>query len=102
MLFRSQETPVLVYARCAVTREHCISSGGGLFFANEQEFAAEVNLLQHDPNLRARLGSQGCHYVASEYSWDAVLKRFDHVVGALLFSDANEPTVMGSAPHEQA
>ena len=77
-----QNTPALVNARGAVTRDHVVRSGGGLYFNNAEEFAGAIALLLKEPALRAVLGSAGARYVAERYSWEAVLNRFDAALSA--------------------
>jgi glycosyltransferase involved in cell wall biosynthesis len=68
-------TPVLVHARCAVTRHHVFQAGGGLAFDGFYEFAEALDVLLRDPGLRAALGRQGRAYVEAEYAWPAVIAR---------------------------
>jgi glycosyltransferase involved in cell wall biosynthesis len=71
------KVPGLVHAQCAVTRHHIEKSGGGLYFSSKEDFAGAVLALKENPTLRTKLAQAGEHYVASEYSWEAVLQRFD-------------------------
>lgn len=68
--------PVVVHAHCAVTRDHCERSNGGLWFGNYAQFEEILGLLLGDPALSAALGANGEAYVRREYSWDTVLGRF--------------------------
>jgi len=70
-----QQTPVLVHANCAVTREHVVNSGGGLYFANGVEFNAAVDKLL-EPEFAAQVGNCGEKYVAETYCPKAVCQRF--------------------------
>lgn len=70
-------TPVLVHARCPVTMYHLARSGGGLAFEDYFEFAEALDLLLRDEPLRAKLAAQGRAYVLEEYSWPAVMARFE-------------------------
>lgn len=76
--------PVLVNARCAVTREHVVRSGGGLFFGDLEDFCGVVNALADDEGLRKAMAEAGDRYVREVYNWEAVIKRFDTVCAALL------------------
>lgn len=69
-------TPSLVHGRCAVTREHCVESNGGLYFVNEGEFAAAIDILVQQPAARASLGRQGREYVRRHFTWDVVIARY--------------------------
>jgi glycosyltransferase involved in cell wall biosynthesis len=73
-------TPAIVDAGCAVTREHCAQSGGGVWVRDAEEFAAVVDRMRGDPALRASLGEAGRRYVARRYSWPAVLRRLEAAV----------------------
>jgi len=80
-------TPVLVHGRCAVTREHCLASNGGLFFDDYFEFAETVELLARQADLRRRLAARGREYVLARYTWDRVTDNYLEVfrqVGARL------------------
>jgi glycosyltransferase involved in cell wall biosynthesis len=70
------ERPVLVNAVCAVTREHCVRSGGGMWFGSYAVFEAAVDRLVADDGLRARLGAAGAAYAAEHYQWPVVLDRY--------------------------
>ena len=68
--------PALVNARCAVTREHCARSSGGLWFDGYASFEACVDRLVADGELRATLGANGRAYVDAHYAWPALLDRY--------------------------
>lgn len=76
-------TPVLVHARCAVTREHCLASNGGLWFDDYFEFVEALELLQDDPDLRRRLAENGRAYVLANFTWERVTERYLDVLGRL-------------------
>jgi glycosyltransferase involved in cell wall biosynthesis len=70
-----QGAPALVHAGCAVTRRAAEESGGGLWFADFGEFAAALDLLLADAELRRTLGSRGREYVLRTCRWDDVARR---------------------------
>jgi glycosyltransferase involved in cell wall biosynthesis len=76
--------PVLVHARCAVTKHHAIESGGGLYFATADDLSGVVRELFENAALRGALADAGGQYVRREYAWDAVLERFDRVMNEFL------------------
>jgi len=78
------ETPAIVHAECDPTREHCERSNGGLWFRSYPEFETILDRLLASPDLCAKLGANGRAYVEREFSWDAVLKRFDAAIERLL------------------
>jgi glycosyltransferase involved in cell wall biosynthesis len=69
-------TPVVVHERCAVTREHCLRSDGGLAFGEYFEFVEALERLLDDPGLRDKLGANGRAYVLGHFTWDRVLARY--------------------------
>ena len=70
-----RKTPVIVHENCAVTADHAIKSGGGLYFSNEEDFIAVADLLYRDKVLATEMGEAGYRYVTSEYCWEAVGQR---------------------------
>jgi glycosyltransferase involved in cell wall biosynthesis len=69
--------PVLVNARCRVTRGQTERANGGLYFRNVAEFEAALDyLLDHD-DTRKRLGAQGLAYVDREYRWPTVMAKLE-------------------------
>lgn len=76
-------TPALVHAGCAVTREHCLASNGGLFFGEYFEFAEAIELLLDDPVLRSRLAANGRAYVLANFTWDRVTANYLDVLRRL-------------------
>jgi len=77
-----QGVPVLVHRDCGVTRHHCRSSNGGLYFAGYDEFEACLDLLLGSPSLRATMGQNGRRYVVSNFNWDTVVDRFEEALQA--------------------
>ena len=69
-------TPSLVHGRCAVTRDHCLASNGGLFFDDYFEFVEALELLARDDALRRRMGEAGRAYVLANYTWDRVTDNY--------------------------
>lgn len=80
------ERPALVHGSCAVTREHCERSNGGLWFSSYAEFEEVLDRLLASESLQRTLARNGRAYVEREYSWDAVLRRFDDAIGRVLAS----------------
>lgn len=72
--------PALVYEGCAVTREHCLASGGGLYFSDYFEFQECVDLLFADQGLRRRMAEGGRGYVLAEFNWDRVCRNYLEVL----------------------
>jgi glycosyltransferase involved in cell wall biosynthesis len=72
-------TPVLVSGRSPVLVEHCVSSNGGLYYADGEEFVECLKLLVRDDDLRAELGRNGREYIRRNYRWDVVLGKYERV-----------------------
>ncbi len=68
-------TPVLVHGHCAVNRNHCRKSNGGLWFSVYPEFEEALSLLLRDANLRQAMGAAGRQYVLREYAWSAIERK---------------------------
>jgi glycosyltransferase involved in cell wall biosynthesis len=68
--------PVLVNGQCDVLRDHCIQSQAGLWYKNYPEFAACLDLLLQEDNLRNNLGKQGKKYVEARYPEDVIEKKY--------------------------
>jgi len=73
----SVRTPVLVQEGSDPLKQHCLDSGGGLYFTGGGEFAAALGLLVENARLRAVLGENGLNYVKKQYTWDCVMRKYD-------------------------
>ena len=71
-------TAVLVNGASEVLREHCIRSGGGLWFDGYARFESALDHLITDEALRVRLGAAGRAYVDRHYRWPALIDRYRH------------------------
>jgi glycosyltransferase involved in cell wall biosynthesis len=72
--------PVLVNARCRVTRGQTSRANGGLYYRNAAEFEAALDyLLAHD-GTRRLLGTQGLAYVDREYRWPTVMAKLESLL----------------------
>ncbi|MDQ1532759.1 MAG: hypothetical protein QOF28_520 [Actinomycetota bacterium] len=70
-------TPAVVNGRCAVTREHCERSGGGLWFDTYAQFETVIDRLVADDGLRDALAARGAAYVERFYRWPALVERYE-------------------------
>jgi len=70
-----QGTPALVHADCAVTRQAAEASGGGLAFHDFGEFAAALDMLLADAELRRELGRRGHEFVLATCDWADVARK---------------------------
>lgn len=72
-------TAVVVNAHCAVTRQQCQRSNGGLYYSSYDEFTAILNRLLASPQLRATLGRQGQQFTQNTYSWHTILRQYQTI-----------------------
>ncbi|MDQ2724188.1 MAG: glycosyltransferase [Actinomycetota bacterium] len=73
----AQGRPALVQGACAVLAGQARRSGGALAYRSFAEFEAAVEMLTERPQLAADLGASGRRYVEANYTWDAVLGRYE-------------------------
>lgn len=69
-------TPAIVNGASPVLREHCRTSGGGLWFEGIDELTEALDLMTGNPALRARMADAGAAYTRATFSWPAVRRRF--------------------------
>jgi glycosyltransferase involved in cell wall biosynthesis len=68
--------PVLANGLCQVLKENCVKADGGLYYTSYDEFAACLDTLLAEPELRRDLAANGSRYVSDNYSWDAVIAKY--------------------------
>lgn len=73
-------TPVLVHGDCAVTREHCVRSNGGLYFQNYAEFAATLDFLLTKRDVAERMGELGRSYVLNNFTWPIIIEKYKELL----------------------
>src|SRR5688572_29944603 len=73
-------TPVLANASNEAAVEHCRRANAGLYYSNRDEFVGALRVLQA-PALRERMGENGRRYIRHYHQWDAVIGRFERLVG---------------------
>lgn len=76
-------TPVLVNGHSDVLVEHCRRSHAGLWYNDRDEFVEAAKLLLADARLRRALGRNGKEYVKREYRWEAIMAKYDRLIGAV-------------------
>lgn len=69
-------TPVLVHGECAVTRDHCIKSNGGLYYNDYDEFEECVSFLFQNSKVAEQMACNGRKYVFENYSWDKIVSKY--------------------------
>jgi len=73
-------TPVLASARNEAAVEHCKRANAGLYYASRDEFVGALAEMRA-PDLRVRMGENGRRYIRNHHQWDAVIGRFERLVG---------------------
>ena len=74
-------TPVLASTRNPAAADHCREAGAGLCYANREEFVEALALLSRRSDLRRQMSTCGRRYVRQHHQWDAVMARFERLVG---------------------
>lgn len=69
-------TPVLVHSNCAVTKDHCIKSNGGLYFKDFEEFEGCLNFFLNNPRLREKMATNGNKYVEENFDWGRIVEKY--------------------------
>jgi glycosyltransferase involved in cell wall biosynthesis len=77
----AQGTAALVQGRCDVLAGQVARAGGGIAYDGYAEFEAAVDLLVANASLAPALGARGREFVQAHYSWDAVLGRYERLLG---------------------
>jgi glycosyltransferase involved in cell wall biosynthesis len=76
-------TPVLCNGHSDVLVEHCRRSQAGLWYTDRDEFLEATKLLLADDRLRRAMSRNGREYVRREYRWEAILAKYDRLIGAV-------------------
>ncbi len=77
-------TPVLVHGDCAVTREHCQNSNGGLYFTNYDEFVATVDYLLSNTSTAHQMGRNGRDYVMANFQWPTIIDKYTQLINSII------------------
>jgi len=86
--------PCLVHGDCAVTREHVVRAGGGLYFRSFAEFDKCVQYLLQNPDTARQMGRAGRRYVEENFAWDRIVERYKSEVfgkGSVLTAPTSAP-----------
>lgn len=73
-------TPCLVHEKCDVTRDHVVSSGGGLYFNTAADFNRSLDLMLNDNGLKQRMAAAGRKYVLDNFDWKHIVAKFKEKV----------------------
>jgi glycosyltransferase involved in cell wall biosynthesis len=77
------QTPILVQGQTDPLKQHCTKGDCGLWYSEYAEFAAALDLLISDGELRAALGKKGRAYVQENYSWDSIIAKYEKLFQTL-------------------
>jgi glycosyltransferase involved in cell wall biosynthesis len=69
--------PAIVQGRCEVLTGHAHRSDAAIPYDSFAEFECALEILRADPELADAMGAAGRAYVEREYTWDAVLTRYE-------------------------
>lgn len=69
-------TPGLVHAKSRVLVSQCRAANAGLWFRHYPDFEAQLLYLLDNPQARNALGARGRDFVAREYAWPAIERKF--------------------------
>lgn len=72
--------PVLANGQCNVLVGHCKRGNAGLYYTNYEEFEYCLNLISENKNLSSGLGKNGHRYVANNYQWENIIKKFINAI----------------------
>lgn len=56
--------------------------GGGLYYANYDEFREILSVLESDASLRTRMGGAGHTYFETHYAWPVILEKYLRIIAA--------------------
>ncbi|MFQ5558070.1 MAG: glycosyltransferase, partial [Acidimicrobiales bacterium] len=70
-------TPVLVNGWCGPLVEHCLRSGGGLWYTGAADFSVGLERLLDPTGPGAELARAGARYVETEFAWPVVRARYE-------------------------
>jgi glycosyltransferase involved in cell wall biosynthesis len=68
--------PVLVHEGCAVTKNFCKESNGGLYFNNYEVFNEMINYALNNLDILLMMGENGKKYVQENLMWDIVTNNY--------------------------
>lgn len=75
--------PVLANGQCAVLKDQCRRSNGGLYYHTYDEFVLTLRKMLDHPHLRSVMGRQGSRFVAQNYDWRIILAQYQAIFAAL-------------------
>lgn len=68
--------PVMVNAKCEITKSFASVTNGGLYFDDYFEFEGTLNYLINNPETADQMGENGRNYVLSNFAWDVIVDKY--------------------------
>lgn len=68
--------PVLVSDHCAVTKNFCLETDGGLYFRDYPSFVGTVDYLLDHPQVADQMGENGFQYVMEHFTHEKIAKKY--------------------------
>jgi glycosyltransferase involved in cell wall biosynthesis len=68
--------PVLVHAKCAVTKDFARRSNGGLYFRDYFEFEGCVEYILEHPEIARQMGENGGQFVRENFDWSVIVEKY--------------------------
>ncbi|MBR3356633.1 MAG: glycosyltransferase family 4 protein [Solobacterium sp.] len=67
--------PVMVHEDCAVTKNFCRETNGGLWFKDYFEFEGGLDYILTHEDIARTMGENGREYVLSNFSWNRIVEK---------------------------
>lgn len=71
--------PVIANEKCQVLKDHCITSGAGLYYSNADDFIGSINYLKNHEHEYNAMKLNGKDYVNKNYTWEIVERKIDKI-----------------------
>ena len=71
----------MVADQCAVTRNFCKESNGGLWFKDYFEFEGALKYLLDNTDAAEVMGINGRVFVKKSFSWDVIIEKYKKFFG---------------------
>jgi glycosyltransferase involved in cell wall biosynthesis len=76
--------PVLVSEHCAVTKNFCLETNGGLYFENFGVFCGCVDFLLDHKEISDKMGKNGFEYVMDNFTHDRIAQKYIEYLEGLI------------------
>jgi len=86
----AQSTPLLATAKSDVLKDHVEMSGGGMLYADYDEFERSVLRAVREPSFRSELGVRARNYVVDNYSHSVIKAKLLEAVESVVRSTGSQ------------